>query len=117
MYTCVAVFAIVALKPKAQANLAVGIVCGIWLYMVLRIVDLFPIWRITGFLTSLLGPSRAGSLPGYRFWNEDFLIARAMERPIFGWGGWGRNKIASDGTILITDGAWIIVFGVGGFMN
>jgi hypothetical protein len=49
--------------------------------------------------------------------NEDVLMARAHEKPVFGWGSWGRNQIWSEtGRLLtVTDGRWIILFGVGGW--
>jgi hypothetical protein len=58
------------------------------------------------------GPDRAGSLQ-FRFTNEDMLAAKAMRRPVFGWGGWGRSRIYDEwGTDRsITDGLWIIEFG------
>ena len=41
------------------------------------------------------------------------LAAKAMRRPVFGWGGWGRSRVHDEwGTDLsITDGLWIIQFG------
>jgi hypothetical protein len=58
------------------------------------------------------GPDRAGSLE-FRFKNEDMLAAKAMQRPVFGWGGWGRSRIYDNWgkDISITDGLWIIEFG------
>lgn len=49
----------------------------------------------------------------FRLDNENLLIARAQESPIFGWGGWGRNRVYdSEGKdITVTDGLWIIAFG------
>ena len=40
----------------------------------------------------LVGEARADSLD-YRFENDDFLIAKALQQPIFGWGGWSRNRV------------------------
>jgi hypothetical protein len=47
------------------------------------------------------------------------LLDRAMERPLFGWGSWGRNQIFnSAGEILTTtDGRWIITIGVYGWIG
>jgi hypothetical protein len=66
-----------------------------------------------------VGEDRAASLQ-YRFYNEDLLLERADEKPLFGWGSWGRNHIHDDitGTILtVTDGRWIIVLGVFGWIG
>jgi hypothetical protein len=60
----------------------------------------------------VFGPSRAQSL-NFRFRNEDMLAVRAWEAPLFGWGGWGRERVldeyGDDQTIV--DGMWIITFG------
>ncbi|MFD0858020.1 hypothetical protein [Roseovarius aquimarinus] len=64
-------------------------------------------------------PERAQSL-GFRFNNEEQLLDRADEKPLFGWGGWGRNLVrdAQTGEILtIPDGEWIIVFGTFGWVG
>ncbi|MGJ8544830.1 MAG: hypothetical protein ACSHWZ_05245 [Sulfitobacter sp.] len=56
----------------------------------------------------------------FRFHNEQQLLARAAEKPAFGWGGWGRGLIrdAETGQILsIPDGRWIIVFGTFGWVG
>ena len=56
---------------------------------------------------------RAGSLR-FRFVNEDRLFARAGQKPLTGWGSWGRNQIRDEVTGEITsisDGRWIIVLG------
>lgn len=63
--------------------------------------------------------ARAQSL-GYRLENEEQLLARAAEKPAFGWSGWGRSLVrdSEDGEILtIPDGRWIIVFGSFGWLG
>jgi hypothetical protein len=51
-----------------------------------------------------------------RYINEDQLLTRALEKPFFGWSGYGRNRIydASGKDISITDGMWILQFGING---
>jgi tetratricopeptide (TPR) repeat protein len=41
------------------------------------------------------------------------LAAKALQRPLFGWGGWGRNRVFDEKgrDLTITDGYWIIVLG------
>lgn len=58
---------------------------------------------------------RAASF-GTRLRNEDILLDRASERPLFGWGGWGRSRVLNEAgrDITIADGHWIISYGVGG---
>jgi hypothetical protein len=63
--------------------------------------------------------TRAQSL-AFRFGNEDRLLDRAMEKPWFGWGGYNRNRVfdeISGRDISVTDGYWIIKFGIGGVLS
>ena len=54
----------------------------------------------------------------FRLDNEDILMDRARERPILGWGGWGRNRVFVNGIdISVTDGYWIIALGMQGFVG
>jgi len=62
---------------------------------------------------------RAYSLE-FRFDNENTLLERAYLKPVFGWGSWGRNQILDPVTGFITtvsDGRWIIVIGVYGWVG
>jgi len=63
----------------------------------------------------VFGPEREGSLYT-RTHNEELLAARARERALFGWGGWGRSRIRDEEgrDISLTDSLWIIVFGANG---
>lgn len=55
----------------------------------------------------------------FRFNNEEMLSDKARERMIFGWGGWGRNRVYDEWgkDISITDSLWIITFGVNGVVG
>ncbi|WP_165073419.1 tetratricopeptide repeat protein [Paludisphaera rhizosphaerae] len=75
-------------------------------------------WDYNGLITFLaknFSEDRAQSLE-FRFQNEDILIAKAVQRPVFGWGGFGRSRVMDEygRDISITDGLWIIMFGVFG---
>jgi len=66
-----------------------------------------------------IDPERSASLL-FRFENEDLLYERAKEKPVFGWGSWGRNQLHDPitGTInSVSDGRWIIVIGVFGWVG
>ncbi|WP_323763947.1 hypothetical protein [Marinovum sp.] len=87
-------------------------------YPVLKGVDLVPTERLLAGAASI-DPDRAASLD-FRFNNEDMLLERAYEKPLFGWGSWGRNLIYNDVTgslETITDGRWIIVMGKYGWLG
>jgi hypothetical protein len=63
-----------------------------------------------------ISQERAGSLM-FRFENEEILYEKAIERPIFGWGGWRRSHVHNeDGkSISTSDGKWVIQLGVYGW--
>ncbi len=71
--------------------------------------------QIVESLSKILPEDRLGSLK-FRFDNEELLSAKARERVIFGWGGYGRALLHSpDGRQLtIPDSLWINVFGQDG---
>lgn len=48
--------------------------------------------------------------------QEVRLINKALQRPFFGWGAWGRNRDYQNGGSL-TDSFWIIVFGQRGLIG
>lgn len=65
----------------------------------------------------LFGEERAASL-ALRLNNENQLADRAMERPFFGWGGWGAARVQDEqGKDLITDSLWIITLGKAGWVG
>jgi hypothetical protein len=68
-------------------------------------------------MAKAIDPIRAESFE-FRLKNEDLLVAKAMQRPIFGWGGWGRSRVMNDEgkDISITDGFWVIEFGAHGVL-
>ncbi|MEM9879864.1 MAG: hypothetical protein AAF862_11370 [Pseudomonadota bacterium] len=108
-------------KPRMHLLVAALLATATLSYPLLRGLDLVP----TDYLVSVAevaGPNRADSL-GFRFYNEDILLEKAQERPIFGWGRYGRNRVYSKLTGLdesVTDGTWIIEFGqfgVVGFLS
>lgn len=93
---------------------------------VAMIVILYPMLRGSGLLP--LEPfldwaysvdfERGHSLE-YRLTNEEILLEKANERPSFGWGIWGRSFVYDETgrEISVTDGYWIIILGVGGWIR
>ena len=55
----------------------------------------------------------------FRFDNEEMLLERAMERPWFGWGSYGRNRVYDElgKDISTTDGGWVLALGTGGVVG
>jgi hypothetical protein len=69
------------------------------------------------------GAEKAHSLD-FRFRHEAVLVERGWESPIYGVGGWGRNRISREEALqrlghiqLITDGMWVIIFSERGLMG
>jgi hypothetical protein len=70
-------------------------------------------------LSAKIDEERADSLRG-RLLDENLLIERASEKPIFGWGGWGRWRVRDDETgedMTSSDGMWVIVRGERGMFG
>jgi hypothetical protein len=106
------------LKPRTQGRIAVVLVSISLLYPSLRFFDLFPT-RYLVESASVISEDRGGSLK-YRFDNEDILLARALERPFFGWGRYGRNRVYEENSgndNSVTDGLWIIALGTSGILG
>ncbi len=86
-------------------------------YPAVRAAKLMPAKEVAAVFHGI-SPARAGSLV-FRLVNEEELLARARQRPLFGWGTWGRNRVyASWGQdVSVTDGQWIIVLGMFGVVG
>ena len=117
-------FAIIALplvmltSTRVQIRVASIMVLIAVAYPALRGADLVPVDDMLEAAASI-EEERARSLE-YRFTNEENLLEKASERPFFGWGSWGRNHILDPDTGLptsVTDGYWIIVIGVNGWVG
>lgn len=65
----------------------------------------------------VVGAERAQSLE-YRFTNENRIAVKAWEKPAFGWGRWGRYRVADEyGRETVTDSHWIIALGSAGLFG
>jgi len=114
LYTGLATLFIYKLAPSKQTKWALLIAAIVMLYPVGKILQIIPEKEVISTINEY-NTDRGQSLE-FRFEHEKALLNRALERPYFGWGGWGRNRIY-DNTgkdISITDGAWIIQFGIYG---
>ena len=97
--------------PRFQMRVAVVLVSIALIYPALRSFGWFPTTTLVQMVQSV-SDERSLSLD-FRFKNEDKLLERAFERPIFGWSRYGRNRVYSDSGIdeSVTDGLWVITFG------
>ena len=118
LFAAVLIPAIVVLSTRWQMRLAVCIAAFAITYPAFKGVGLVPETAIVEAAGSI-DPDRAASLD-FRFTNENRLLDRAEQKPIFGWGNYDRNQIMnpSNGVIeTITDGRWIIVIGQLGWLG
>ncbi|MES2502405.1 MAG: hypothetical protein V4545_07350, partial [Pseudomonadota bacterium] len=116
-YAMLGLFFIFKLKPVQQTKWALIIAVVVFTYPAAKIAGVFPDREIVSTIQQY-SPERAESLE-FRFNNETILLERALERPYFGWNGWGRNRVYNEygKDISVTDGRWIIELGVNGFMG
>lgn len=104
-------------RPRMQLLIAACIAGIVLTYPTLRAAHIIPIDRIMS-VAKNIDPARASSLQT-RIDNEERLLAKANERPVFGWGSWNRNRVFDENgrDQSITDGSWIIYIGVGGWIS
>lgn len=83
-------------------------------YPVSRAIELFPAKDVADFFGQF-SQERAASL-WFRFDMEEKLLARASEKPLFGWGTWGRNHVYAPWgrNLTVVDGYWVMVLGAFG---
>lgn len=87
------------------------------IYVGMRVLD---VWNGAGLVdaVTVISEKRAGSLQT-RLIHDQRLKDRALERPILGWGGWGRQRLRSAGgaNLSITDAMWVIMIGQHGLIG
>jgi hypothetical protein len=110
---------LVLLAP-AQFQIRMALLCALIaiIYPMLRNLGVIPLEAVLA-QAEAIDVERASSL-AFRFNNEEQLLDRAQDKPLFGWGAWGRNLIRDplNGNIAtIPDGRWIIVFGSYGWLG
>jgi len=121
VYTLVGIPLILFTRPKTQYRVAVVLAVLALTYPAFRSADLVPVESLSDFATAQFGEERADSLM-VRLINEEELLARAKERPAFGWGTFCRRCIFDPWTgkqTSISDGEWVITmgqFGAVGFL-
>ena len=113
LYSLVAVPLILFTAPKIQFRIAVALAVIVLLYPDARGSGLVPVDDIRDWVAAEYGEDKVESIMT-RFVNEERLLERASERPLFGWGWYGRaiNYDPESGRqTSIRDGDWIITWG------
>ena len=94
---------------RLQLVIAMLLAGVVLVYPMMRGADLIPVdWVVSKVAES--EPVRARSLQ-FRLNNEDIMLEKSNDRPLFGWGGWGRSRVYDENgrDISTLDGSWIIV--------
>jgi hypothetical protein len=115
----ITMFAIAALAVAhwTRSRLAIALfLASPIVFMCARTTGLWNGSGLTELSRSLGGSEREGSL-GVRLMNDNILIGRALERPVFGWGGWNRQRVFVEGRRSITDAFWTIALGQRGLVG
>lgn len=103
-------------KKIHQASLVIAIL--FMTYPITSAMKIFPHDNIVDIAYSV-NPERGQSLE-YRFHHEELLLEHANLKPLFGWGGYGRNRVRDPETgedLSVTDGRWILSLSVRGWFG
>ncbi len=90
----------------------IALIIAVPLYALLQSLSVWPNDLSVDFVTGLLGGDRAQSLE-FRYFNEEYLTSHALEKPVFGWAGWGRQHVEINdyGLRTVADSLWITFLG------
>ncbi|PYC46418.1 hypothetical protein DI396_15585 [Litorivita pollutaquae] len=109
----------VFLMPQRMKLLFAATISAVVLfYPMARAIDVVPTTTLVEWAAKV-SPERAQSL-NFRFEQENVLLDRAAQKPIAGWGAWGRARVYDAETgkdLSVTDGTWIIFFGNHGWIG
>lgn len=102
-------------------HLRLGLVCILLIpptYMFTRVSGIWSGAHLVRLTSDVINEERAQSINA-RLQYEELLITKALQRPAFGWGGWGRNRVLDERgkDLTVTDGLWIITFGKTGLVG
>lgn len=106
---------ILFVSARTQIAMAAAVAVAVLALPAMRVAGFVPVDAVEQVVRAI-DAERAESWR-FRVDNEEQLFARAMEKPLFGWGGWNRNSVHDpDGRdVSVTDGQWVITFGVSGW--
>jgi hypothetical protein len=118
IYAVVLTPVVMLTRPRTWVSMSCAFILIVTFYPALRGSGLIPVHHISN-AAAAISADRSQSFE-VRVTNEDQLLAKAEEKPLLGWGAWGRNRVFDPHTgkdISITDGQWIIQFGKYGWFG
>jgi hypothetical protein len=88
------------------------------LYMTTRGTGAWDGQNLIDASAALSSEERADSL-AFRIKNENVLVQKALQQPLFGWGGWKRSFIFNENNVAVSvpDGLWVLAFGQNGLFG
>jgi len=113
-----------AARSTKRWSLALVVPAFVATYLVTGLVGpIVPVRDPLVTASEVVFPSKVGSLE-FRIRHEEVLVWHALKSPVFGWGGWGRNRPDAadalerigDGS-TVTDGFWVIALGKYGLVG
>jgi tetratricopeptide (TPR) repeat protein len=106
-------------KTKSRA-LALALLMVGPIYVGVRIPNIWSGNEAIAVAEALVGAERADSFR-HRLTSENLLVAKAMQQPFFGWGGFARHTLHYDnnekGRRVDMDGMWINILGMKGLVG
>lgn len=118
MIAVVLTAAVFLLGRRSLLLIGLAVAAVVMVYPILRGAGWIPVDTVHEFIQSI-NADRAASLK-FRLDTEDALLARASEKPLFGWGSWGRDLLhdpATGNLVSIVDGIWVGVIGSFGWIG
>lgn len=117
MYAILGITLIKFVRPFKLVAVALTLSLSCLMYPLLKSNEVIPEQDLLRFIETNISADRAQSLE-FRLENEAALLDKAKIKPLFGWGGWGRNRIYNDDRdTSTTDGLWIIQIGANGYIG
>ncbi|MEE4207748.1 MAG: hypothetical protein V2I43_00595 [Parvularcula sp.] len=114
---CMAVGMIFLVRQAGLRMICTVVAAVVLAYPILRGADIVPVQAIADQVATV-SEERAESFQ-FRINNEKLLLDHANKRALFGWGGYGRNRVFDDtgSDLSVTDGTWIIIIGSNGWLG
>lgn len=117
LYSLIGAVFIFKLAPSKQVKWALFLSVFMLIYPIAKTTGTFPEKEVISNIREF-SVDRAQSLE-FRFQNENMLLEHALKKPLFGWSGWGRNRVYDSygKDLTVTDGKWVLEIGLNGIVG
>ncbi|MFO0959093.1 MAG: hypothetical protein U0800_16975 [Isosphaeraceae bacterium] len=115
MAGCLAIYLTRRLPRKAWI---LALVLVVPLFVATRPSGILPLEDLSQMLIENFDAERGRSFK-FRVDNEDLYIAKSLQRPLFGWGGYNRHQVYNEEGLVTTinDSRWILSFSTTGLFG